>query len=104
MCQCDIVNFTNDTFKIKKEDAFTDQNENKEVSRHHASSDNRVSQNTPSVNNDSMQNLDNDAPKQKLSVKASAETLSELKAERAEAAEEYRELRAKSDEIKSSAE
>ena len=50
----DIVDFTNDTFKIKKEDAFTDQNENKEVSRHYASFDNRVSQNTPSVNNDSV--------------------------------------------------
>lgn len=48
----DIVKFKKDIFKIKKEDAFTDQNVSKEVSRHYASSDKMISQNDSSVNND----------------------------------------------------
>ena len=59
----DIVKFKKDIFKIKKEDAFTDQNVNKEVSRHYASSDKMISQNDSYVNNNSMQNSREDAPK-----------------------------------------
>lgn len=59
----DIVKFKKDIFKIKKEDAFTDQNVNKEVSRHYASSDKMISQNDSYVNNNSMQNSQEDAQK-----------------------------------------
>lgn len=59
----DIVKFKKDIFKIKKEDAFTDQNVNKEVSRHYASSDKMISKDDSIVNTNSMQNSQDDAPK-----------------------------------------
>ena len=64
----DIVKFKKDIFKIKKEDAFTDQNVNKEVSRHYASSDKMISQNDSYVNNNSMQNSREDASAKKAPI------------------------------------
>ena len=64
----DIVKFKKDIFKIKKEDAFTDQNVSKEVSRHYASSDKMISQNDSYVNNNYMQNSRGDASAKKAPI------------------------------------
>lgn len=64
--------------------------------------DEQIASKNEYFNKSSMQNLDNDAPKPKLSVKASAETLSELKEKREGLVAEYRELRTQIDAIKES--
>ncbi len=64
----DIIDFVPTNFKIKNEDELTEHSQEAKFSRHHSSSDARISQNYSSVNSDFMQDSQDNALKTNLSI------------------------------------